>query len=177
MHSLLILCFNIFGSSLFLNQIHPMNFVTLKLKYAMKTFFKLIIVILFTTSCNSSQSVAGTTEEAETPEEDIVRLTSNALEYEIIIIEPGFNAWLSSMAQPEGYYSQSYLESRNNIIVQEWNTRVLQPVKYNPDMYQLQIDYRPGINYGYDLNYKLYNYFIYFQLTYKQRLSSMIPRI
>lgn len=143
----------------------------------MKPFFKLCILILLLNSCNSYQSVAETPQLDDIPEEDIVRLESDALEYEIIIIEPGFNAWLSTMAQPKGYYSQSYMESRNNVMVQEWNTRVLQPGKYNPDMYQLQIDYRPGINYGYDLNYKLYNYFIYFQLTYKQRLSSMVPRI
>lgn len=143
----------------------------------MKTFFKLFIVILVVTSCNSTQSIADSTQEAEIPEEDIVRLTSDALEYEIIIIEPGFNSWLSSRAQPEGYYSQSYMESRNWVMVQQWNARVLQPIKYNPDLYQLRIDYRPGINYGFDLNYKLYNYFIYFQLTYNQRLSSMVPRI
>ena len=143
----------------------------------MKLFVKLCILMLFISSCNSTQSIADNNQEIEIPEEDIVRLESDALEYEIIIIEPGFNAWLSTMAQPKGYYSQSYMESRNNIMVQEWNSRVLQPIKYNPDMYQLQIDYRPGINYGYDLNYKLYNYFIYFQLTYNQRLSSMVPRI
>ncbi|WP_040249247.1 DUF6146 family protein [Psychroserpens mesophilus] len=143
----------------------------------MKHLFKFSILILFFTNCNSSQSIAEIPQLSDVPEEDIVRLESDALEYEIIIIEPGFNAWLSTMAQPKGYYSQSYMESRNNVMVQEWNARVLQPGKYNPDMYQLQIDYRPGINYGYDLNYKLYNYFIYFQLTYKQRLSSMVPRI
>jgi len=143
----------------------------------MKIFFKLFIVILFATSCNSSKSVIDTNQEAEIPEEDIVRISSDALEYEIIIIEPGFNSWLLSTARPEGYYSQSYMESKNSILVQEWNARVSQPIKYNPDLYQLQIDYRPGINYGYELNYKLYNYFIYFQLTYNQRLSSMVPRI
>lgn len=143
----------------------------------MKTFIKIIILFLFISSCNSSQSVSETSQVADVPEEDMVRLSSDELEYEIIIIEPGFNAWLSTMARPKGFYSQSYLESRNNVLVQEWNSRVLQPGRFNPDMYQLQIDYRPGVNYGYDLNYKLYNYFIYFQLTYNQRLSSFVPRI
>lgn len=143
----------------------------------MKTFFRLILVIFLTTSCNSSQSVAETNQESEIPEDDIVRITSDALEYEIVIIEPGFNSWLYSMARPEGYYSQPYMEAKNRIYVQEWNARVLQPRRHNPDMYQLQIDYKPGINYGYDLNYKLYNYFIYFQITYKQKLSSTVPRI
>lgn len=143
----------------------------------MKFFLKLILIGFLISSCSSSQSVSNTNQEPEIPEEDIVKLESNALEYEIIIIEPGFNSWLATRARPEGYYSQSYMESKNWVLVQEWNARVLQPIKYNSDLYQLQIDYRPGINYGYDLNYKLYNYFIYFQLTHNQRLSSMVPRI
>jgi len=143
----------------------------------MKIIFKLIIIGLLVSSCNSSQSVTNTNQEPEIPEEDIVKLESDALEYDIIIIEPGFNSWLATTARPEGYYSQSYMESKNWVLVQEWNARVLQPIKYNSDLYQSQIDYRPGINYGYDLNYKLYNYFIYFQLTHNQRLSSMVPRI
>ncbi len=144
----------------------------------MKLFFKFCLLLLLISSCGSSYTGTNTNQDIDNvPEEDIVKLESDALEYEILIIEPGFNAWLSSRAQPEGYYSQAYMESRNNVMVQEWNARVLQPGKYNPEMYQLQIDYRPVINYGYDLNYKLYNYFIYFQLTYNQRLSSFIPRI
>ena len=81
------------------------------------------------------------------------------------------------MAQPEGYYSQSFMEARNRIFVQEWNLRALEPARFDPLLYEVRIDYDPNINYGYELNYKLYNYFIYFQLTYNQRLSSFVPRI
>lgn len=143
----------------------------------MKTFAKFFFLLLLVVSCNSSKSISETHQEDEVPEEDIVRLNSDALEYEIIIIEPGFNSWLIRMAQPEGYYSQSYMETRNWMMVQEWNSRVMQPSRFDPNLYQLRIDYSHGINYGYELNYKLYNYFIYFQLTYNQRLSSVVPRI
>ncbi len=40
----------------------------------------------------------------------------------------------------------------------------------NPNLYELQIDYQSNIDYGYDVNYKLYNYFVYFQNRYKQNL-------
>lgn len=128
-------------------------------------------------SCGASQSVSSNTSQTEIPEDDIVRIANDDLEYEIIIIEPGFNAWLISMARPEGYYSQSYMEARNSIYVQAWNSRVLQVNRFDPNLYEMQIDYRPNIDYGYDVNYKLYNYFIYFQLTYNQKLSTFIPRI
>lgn len=143
----------------------------------MKPFIKFIVAVLLATSCNSSQSIAEASNEPDVPEEDLFRLTSDELEYDIIIIEPGFNAWLASIARPEGYYSQPFMEARNRIFVQEWNSRVLQPLRYDSNMYQLQIDYLPNVDYGYEVNYKLYNYFIYFQLTYNQRLSSFVPRI
>ena len=108
---------------------------------------------------------------------DTVKITNEALEYEITIIDPGFATWLYSMARPEGYYSQQFLENRNYQYVAEWNQRVLQPQRFDPNLYEMQIDYQQGIDYGYEVNYKLYNYFIYFQLTYKQRLAGFIPRI
>lgn len=98
-------------------------------------------------------------------------------EYEIIIIDPGFYSWLKGFARPEGYYSQSFLENRNAIYVLNWNNRVLLPGQHDPDLYLWPIDYDPDIDYGYDLNYKLYNYFIYFQRKYGQRLGPFIPRL
>lgn len=109
--------------------------------------------------------------------EDTLRIASEETEYEIIIIEPGFYNWLQSIAKPKGYYSQSYMENRNQIFVMNWNQRVLNPMQYNPNLYQWQIDYDPNIDYGYDVNWKLYNYFIYFQRKYNQRLGPFLPRI
>ena len=110
-------------------------------------------------------------------EGDTILIASDKTEYEIIIIEPGFNFWLLSIAKPEGYYSQSFLENRNQIYVITWNQRVLQPAQYDPNLYQLQINYDTNIDYGYEVNYKLYNYFIYFQRKYNQRLGPFLPRI
>ncbi|NNF85674.1 MAG: hypothetical protein HKM26_03930, partial [Winogradskyella sp.] len=75
------------------------------------------------------------------------------------------------------YYTQSFMEARNKLYVQEWNLRVMQPQVYDPNLYELQIDYDRRLDYGYELNYKLYNYFIYFQLKYDQRLTQFVPRI
>jgi hypothetical protein len=134
---------------------------------------------VFLFNCNTSKtSVSKKDERLESIKaNDTVKIANDELEYEIIIIEPGFNFWLASTARPEGYYSQQFLETRNYQYVIEWNQRVLQPQRFNPNLYEMQIDYQPNIDYGYEVNYKLYNYFIYFQLTYKQRLGSFIPRI
>ena len=98
-------------------------------------------------------------------------------EFEVIIIDNGFSTWLASRAYPRNYYSLQYLENKNNLYVTEWNSRVLQPQRYSPNLYEMSIDYRPDIRYGYEVNYMLYNYLLYFQLKYKQRLGGFEPRL
>ncbi|SFR84555.1 DUF6146 family protein [Maribacter stanieri] len=148
------------------------------------TFYSLLILSVTTLlfiNCSTTKDSLSITESEENTfkqvQEDTITISSEKTEYEIIIIEPGFTTWLSSIAKPEGYYSQNFLENRNNIMVLEWNNRVLQPSRFNPNLYELRIDYSQQIDYGYEVNYKLYNYFIYFQRKYNQRLGPFVPRI
>jgi hypothetical protein len=143
----------------------------------MKKLIASLVLLAFIVSCKTTEKAPSQKKDKATTEKDTVRIANDELEYEIIIIEPGFESWLERMAKPEGYYSQEFLEGRNQIYVSEWNRRVLQPSVYDPKLYEMQIDYNPSIDYGYEVNYKLYNYFIYFQLHYKQQLSGLVPRI
>lgn len=144
-----------------------------------KILYILTTSLLLAFNCNSAKNVSSITDEKTeaVKANDTVKIANEALEYEIIIIDPGFSIWLNSMARPEGFYSQQFMEKRNYIYVVEWNQRVLQPNRFNPNLYELQVDYDPNIDYGYEVNYKLYNYFIYFQLKYNQRLGPFQPRI
>jgi hypothetical protein len=129
-------------------------------------------------ACSGSKSSAiSTKNEIASTASDTVRIANDELEYEIIIIEPGFNFWLESRAMPRNFYSQSYLESRNRVWVIEFNNRVMQPQRFNPNLYEMQIDYRNGIDYGYEVNYMLFNYLVFFQQTYKQQLGGFAARI
>ncbi|MBQ4819110.1 DUF6146 family protein [Aquimarina sp. MMG016] len=99
---------------------------------------------------------------------DTIRIANDSLEYEIIIIEPGFNAWLVTQ-QPRGFYGENFLEMRNRQYVVEYNLRVAQPQRFDPNLYMQQINYEPFIHYGYEVNYLLYNYFLFFEQRYNQR--------
>ncbi len=143
----------------------------------MKYLFYSILICGLLMACNTPNKVTASNEMNQIKDNDTVTIANDAIEYEIIIIEPGFNFWLNSTARPEGYYSQEYLESRNRLYVMEWNQRVLNPIQYGRDLYLTRIDYDSRIDYGYEVNYILYNYFIYFQLTYKQKLTGYVPRI
>ncbi|APS39753.1 MULTISPECIES: DUF6146 family protein [Salegentibacter] len=134
----------------------------------MKNFIYILLLGLFIYSCGSSRNRNLGDSQIN---EDTVRIANDSLEYEIIIIEPGFNLFINSIAKPEGYYSQQYLENKNRILVSDYNQRVRQPQVYNSDLYLQEINYDPNIDYGYEVNYLLYNYFVFFSRHYNQRFS------
>jgi len=100
---------------------------------------------------------------------DTLRIANDSLEYEIIIIEPGFNQWLVTR-RPRGFYEQFWLENRNIFLVTEYNNRVLNSTQYDAQLYLQQIDYNKNTDYGYEVNYLLWNWFEFFQERYKQKL-------
>jgi len=136
-----------------------------------------MILLVGLASCHFDKNIVSKAKTADTPKSsDVVRIANDSLEYEVIIIDSGFNSWLASNARPRGFYSENYMEGRNQIYVNEWNSRVLQPQRYSPDLYGMRIDYNPTIHYGYEVNYLIYNYMIYFQMTNKQQLAGFVPR-
>ncbi|KAF2519286.1 hypothetical protein E0W68_05850 [Flavobacterium salilacus subsp. salilacus] len=137
------------------------------------------IASLLIFSCKS-QSKPDNTKEIVKSENaaiagDTVRIANEELEYEVIIIDPGFTGWLATRARQRGYYSQAYLEVKNQQWVAQWNTRAMNPQQYG-NLYLMQIDYRPQIDYGYEVNFLLYNYLVYFQQTNGQKLGGVVPQ-
>ncbi|MEG9326736.1 hypothetical protein SAMN04488034_102433 [Salinimicrobium catena] len=140
----------------------------------MKNLIYALVLGLLIYSCSSTKerSMGASNEVAQNDTvSDTVRIANDSLEYEIIIIDPGYSYFLNAVARPEGYHSQSYLENKNRFLVSDYNQRVREPFRYNPDIYTQEINYDPNIDYGYDVNYKLYNYFVYLSQKYNQRFS------
>lgn len=133
----------------------------------LKQILLLFSVGMFIWACGSSTIKNKNTAIKEEP----VVIANDSLEYEITIIDIGFNLFLNSVAHPEGYYSQKYLESRNQIFVTNWNIRAQNPSQFNANIYENVIDYQPNIDYGYEVNYKLFNYFMFAQQKYKMSLG------
>ncbi len=132
----------------------------------------LLIVVL--ASCHFDKNIATKAKTPDSKKSDMVRIANDSLEYEVIIMDGGFSSWLASRAKPRGFYSESYLENKNDIYVREWNSRVLQPERYR-NLYEMQINYDRRIHYGYEVNYLIYNYMVYFQITNKQQLAGFVP--
>ncbi len=133
----------------------------------MKNLIYTIITTLLIIGCASTSTKTMDMVSADTGS-DTIRIANDSLEYEILIIEPGFNSWLVTQ-RPRGFYGETFLETRNRIYVTEYNQRVLQPQRFNTNLYVQQINYEPNIHYGYEVNYLLYNYFLFFEQRYRQR--------
>ena len=135
--------------------------------------FLFLFGLLF--SCNSNQNLSAIDEQPKLVN-DTIRIANEEIEYEVTVIDPAFTNWFNSNARPRSYYTQNYLEARNIVWVTEWNRRVLIPSLYDPSLYEMQINYDSQTNYGFEVNYMIYNYLTFFQLHYNQRLGGYTPR-
>jgi len=131
----------------------------------MKTIIYFIAITFLLVSCGTTNS---TTTKDNLPD-GAVRIANEELEYEIIIIDPGFETYLASIAKPASFYSIDYYEAKNQRYVTEWNIRFRSPQQYNTSIYENEINYDFNTNYGLDVNYKLYNYFKFVEYKYRER--------
>ena len=115
----------------------------------MKNVFYLLAIVILFISCNvSKETTKLKNEKVQLKEGDTIKISGDKLKYDVIIIEAGFGSYLASTAKPEGFYSKNYLENKNIRYVQEWNRRVLQPSQYNANLYEMEINYIQGTDYG-----------------------------
>lgn len=134
----------------------------------MKNLVVIVVFGLVLYSCAGSKKMTTSTTQASTAENDTLRIANDSLDYEIIIIEPGFKGWLVTQP-PRGFRSQTYLETHNQQDVTVYNSRV-SDTRYSQGLYPQSINYEFDVDYGYEVNYLLFNYFLYFQKEYRQRL-------
>jgi len=135
----------------------------------MKHLLYLLTFLVLLISCSSTQSTQSSQTKTNTDlPEGAVRIANDELEYEIIIIDIGFENYLIT-AKPMSYYSETYLESKNKFYVSTWNYRASNLTKYDSKIYENIIDYDYNIHYGLEVNYKLYNYFKFVEERYNQK--------
>ncbi|MBW2960687.1 DUF6146 family protein [Mesonia aestuariivivens] len=135
----------------------------------MKNLIAILSIILVIVACSGVQKTSEQSNSNAKVENDTIKIANDSLDYELIIFEPGFNSWLVTQ-RPRGYYSQNFLEQKNQNFVVIYNSRVTGSPYASTGLYPQHIDYQYNIDYGYEVNYLLYHYFIYFQEHYKQNL-------
>ncbi len=132
-----------------------------------KLYISVLFALLLIISCISHKETSKT-ESKPRIESNQKETPSDSTEYELIIMDPKYDTFLATQPQ-KNYYSNSYYQNWNIQYVVEWNIRHSNPLRYG-DFYETQIDYSPDIDYGIDLNYKLYNYFLFIDKEYGIKL-------
>ena len=138
----------------------------------MKKYYLIIVILFFVMACGTTKT---TTFDKNTSKNDTIRIANDELEYEVIIIDAGFNTWLASYGKQRNYYTQNYMEQRNRTWVRQWNQNVISGPRR--DLFEMTINYDPNTDYGYEVNYLLYNYLTYFQLTNNIQLGGFQARL
>lgn len=122
------------------------------------------ILFIFITICALASCGVSHKSATEAPSQNVELVAEDSLEYELLVLDPGFSSFL--MTQPSAeFHSQGYYENWNHRYVLEWNSRHSNPFRYG-DFYQTQIHYDSHEDYGLELNYQLYYYFLFIKQKY-----------
>ncbi len=134
----------------------------------MKKLIILISLPLLFLACTTNQMTQNTPINKD---ENSMKFEPNEDgEYDIVVFDPQYDLFLRSTALPRDYYSKEYYIQKNRQYVMIWNQRHMQPMSYNPDLYAVSIDLDPSIDYGYDFEYKLFNFFRFIETKYRVRI-------
>ncbi len=123
----------------------------------MKTILFILLALSFF-GCSSPRQSQNTDSTAH-------KIMIDSSDYEIIIIDPDFDRWYMMNVSPGQERSSEYYRSKNIFAVSRWNDYYMRG-KYRRAI-GANINYNPSIDYGLDVNRKLYWYFKYIQENYK----------
>lgn len=123
----------------------------------MKTLFILMILIVGYLSTNHVFA-----QENKEDSTSIIINSEDSVEYELLVFDSRFESYLATVPHSKNFYSNEYYRNWNIQYCSEWNRRHENPFKYG-DIYETKINYDPSVDYGIDLNFKLYYYFQYFE--------------
>ena len=126
----------------------------------MKKLLFTLIILMFAWSCTSSRN----TESV--PKSSTVSIDST--EYEITIIDTEFDTWYLMNYSRSKDFSNDYYRSKNHLGVNNWNDY------FNRGRYGRVIEnyiyYQYSIDYGIEVNRKLFWYFKFVEEKYRIRL-------
>ena len=129
-----------------------------------KAFYLLALLAVLTMSC---------TPQKPNPENQTVMKPekNDDGEWDIDVIDTQYDYFLNAIAKPVSMYTESYLKTRNQFLVSEWNSYYYSGRYRN--VIESAIDYEPYENYGLKFEYKLYQVFAYVHWKYGLRMQGL----
>ena len=135
---------------------HMTQFYVKNVTMKLNLFFGIMALLVW--ACSPAR-------EASKTSATLIKNSKDSTEYDILIIDTHFDQWYLLNYNPAKDYSNEYYRSKNMIAVINWND-YYRSGKYSRviDSY---IDYQSSIDYGIEVNRKLFWYFKFVIETYK----------
>ena len=122
---------------------------------------------LFALSCTTQQKSV----VQHDPEHELKPEKNEDGEWDLDVLDTNYNYFFSAVARPMDFYSESFLRSRNTLLVTEWNNYFYSG-RYR-DVIESSIQYDPNENYGKTFDYKLYQVFVFVRWKYGLKMNGI----
>lgn len=135
----------------------------------MKQFLIILALIVFVVACSTQKSAVNVTKN------DSAEGAVDSTEYDVETFDLKFENWYDLNNKPSKYRSQQYYESWNHQYVTAWNAKC---ARAGTDWhFEPVIGYDPNEDYGFDMNHKLFYYFMYVENVLKIKIIPNGPSI
>lgn len=132
----------------------------------MKNLILLLLFACIPFSCSSQTDPKKAQEKSE-----IKPSKNDDGEWDIDVLDTQYDYFLNAVAKPMSQYSESYLKTKNTLLVSEWNSYFSSGRHRN--IIESSISYDPKENYGLKFEYKLYQVFAYVNWKYGLRMNGL----
>lgn len=133
----------------------------------MRLFIVLISMILLIWACSTPKGVVKLEKDQSIEAPD-------SITYELITFDTRFESWYVYNNSPAKYRAQSYYENWNRQYVSAWNFNATQPSKGS--FFEIITGYEPNVDYGFEINHKLFYYFQYVENELKIEIIPNGPK-
>ena len=134
----------------------------------MKRIYVFVLSVLILFGCSTQSRMLRATDG------NLIDISQNDEEYEVMVLDPGFETWFITTWSPAKDRSEEYYASWNQQYVTEWNYKATraQTAKFFNDM----IQYDANERYGIDVERKLFYYFRWVETQLGIPILSNPPR-
>ena len=133
----------------------------------MKAILYFFVIFSVVVGCATHKPHLKFSEKAMEPEND-------STEYELVVFDLGFESWYALQNSPAKYRTKEYYENWNRQYVLAWNNKAM--VSGNKGFFETIVGYDYNTDYGFELNHKLFHYFMFVENVLKIPVLESGPR-
>ncbi len=134
----------------------------------MKPYVFVLGIVFLVAACSTQKSAINKHQSIT-----VEKVAEDSVEYDVETFDARFESWYKMNDNPALYRSQQYYEMWNQQYINAWNLNAMNPRK--SWFFEPVIGYEPTVNYGFEMNHKLFSYFQYVENVLKIEIMSNGP--